>query len=171
MRARGTVRLQANESRWGRIHNHQAQQHVGAIRAHLVESPIGRCAGFCVDPCLLGEDVNRSRNLLASRVRVSSFDADAKDGCTHVPDAYTRRSRRLAQPAPSACEDANPTGCERSRHPGGAAAREALLRTPSVLRPHAQTAATRHAKRAVRLRQAPRPVCPQRAAGRGRSGD
>ena len=161
-----------SRSRWGRINNHQVQQRVGArFGLAFVESPIGRCAGLCVDPRLLGEDVNRSRQLLASRVRVSSFDAHAKDGCMRVPDAHTRRSRRLAEPAPPACEDANPPGCEKSRHRSGAAAREALLRAPSVVRPHAQTAATRNAKRAVCLPQAPPAVYPQRAAGRGSSGD
>src|SRR6476469_7305844 len=86
-------------------------------------------------------------------------DAHAKSGCTHVPYSHTRRSRSLARSPPSAGEDANPPGCQRHRRTGGPAARQTLLRTPSVIRPHAQVAATRHAKRAVCLWQAPSPIC------------
>src|SRR5262249_35232812 len=84
--------------------------------------------------------------------------ADAKDGCTQVSDDYTRRSRSLARSASTAGEDADPPGCQRDRRTAGAAARQTLLRAPSVIRQHAQITATRHAKRAVRLWQAPSPV-------------
>ena len=90
---------------------------------------------------------------------VSSINAYTKRVCTHVPEAHIRRSQRLARSASSTCEDANPPGCEKSGSTGYAAARETLLRSPSVVRPHTQTAATRDAERAIRLRQAPPPVC------------
>src|SRR5262245_2292964 len=89
----------------------------------------------------------------------SSINAYTKEICTHVPDAHIRRSQRVARSASSARWDANPPGCENNCNTGCAAAREALLRSSSVVRPHAQTAATRDAKRTVRLHQAPPSVC------------
>src|SRR5262249_34554793 len=95
----------------------------------------------------------------ASPPSISFLDADTENGRTHVSDAHTCRSRRLARSTPSTCEDADPPGCEKSGRTGAAAARQALLHAPSVVRPDAQAAATRHAKRALCLPQASPPVC------------
>src|SRR6516165_7580272 len=77
------------ESPWGRTNNHHLQEHVGAIGRTFVESSSGRRVG-------LASLAQRGREPLAATPpqsrAVSSFDAHAKDGCTHVPDADTRRS-------------------------------------------------------------------------------
>src|SRR5262245_1180543 len=65
----------------------------------------------------------------------------------------------MARLAPSAGEGPNPPGRQRHRRSGGSTARQTLLHAPSVIRPNARIAATRHAKGAVRLRQAPPPIC------------
>jgi hypothetical protein len=108
--------------------------------------------------------VATSRN--GAILRYHLRDAYAKSGCTRVPDTHIRRSRSLARSPPSAGEDANPPGGQRHRRTGSSAARQTLRRAPSVIRSHAQIAATRHAKRAARLWQAPSPICQRPSARR-----